>query len=134
MELTKGTELPSKTFTITRADLVRYAGASGDFNVIHWNERVATEVGLPNVIAHGMLTMGLSINVVTGLLDDPARLLSYGCRFTRPVVVPDDDRGAELVVTASVSEVSDGQAVIGIRAECDGVTVLGKATATVRLD
>ena len=134
MELTKGTELPSKTYTITRADLVRYAGASGDFNVIHWNERVATEVGLPNVIAHGMLTMGLSINVVTDLLDDPARLLSYGCRFTRPVVVPDDDRGAELVVTASVSEVSDGQAVIGIRAECDGVTVLGKATATVRLD
>lgn len=134
MELTKGTELPPKTFTITRADLVRYAGASGDFNVIHWNERVATEVGLPNVIAHGMLTMGLSINVVTDWLDDPARLLSYGCRFTRPVVVPDDDRGAELVVTASVSEVSDGQAVIGIRAECDGVTVLGKATATVRLD
>lgn len=134
MELTKGTELPSKTFTITRADLVRYAGASGDFNVIHWNERVATEVGLPNVIAHGMLTMGLSINVVTDWLDDPARLLSYGCRFTRPVVVPDDDRGAELIVTASVSEVSDGQAVIGIRAECDGVTVLGKATATVRLD
>jgi len=134
MELTKGTELPSKTFTITRADLVRYAGASGDFNVIHWNERVATEVGLPNVIAHGMLTMGLSINVVTDWLDDPVRLLSYGCRFTRPVVVPDDDRGAELVVTASVSEVSDGQAVIGIRAECDGVTVLGKATATVRLD
>jgi len=134
MELTKGTELPSKTFTITRADLVRYAGASGDFNVIHWNERMATEVGLPNVIAHGMLTMGLSINVVTDWLDDPARLLSYGCRFTRPVVVPDDDRGAELVVTASVSEVSDGQAVIGIRAECDGVTVLGKATATVRLD
>ena len=134
MEVTKGTELPSKTFTITRADLVRYAGASGDFNVIHWNERVATEVGLPNVIAHGMLTMGLSINVVTDWLDDPARLLSYGCRFTRPVVVPDDDRGAELVVTASVSEVSDGQAVIGIRAECDGVTVLGKATATVRLD
>lgn len=134
MELTKGTELPPKTFTITRADLVRYAGASGDFNVIHWNERVATEVGLPNVIAHGMLTVGLSINVVTDWLDDPARLLSYGCRFTRPVVVPDDDRGAELVVTASVSEVSDGQAVIGIRAECDGVTVLGKATATVRLD
>jgi len=134
MELTKGTELPSKTFTITRADLVRYAGASGDFNVIHWNERVATEVGLPNVIAHGMLTMGLSINVVTDWLDDPSRLLSYGCRFTRPVVVPDDDHGADLVVTASVSEVSDGQAVIGIRAECDGVTVLGKATATVRLD
>jgi len=73
MELTKGTELPSKTFTITRADLVRYAGASGDFNVIHWNERVATEVGLPNVIAHGMLTMGLSINVVTDWLEDPAR-------------------------------------------------------------
>ena len=134
MDLTEGMELPSKTFTITRADLIRYAGASGDFNVIHWNERVATDVGLPNVIAHGMLTMGLSINVVTDWLDDPARLLSYGCRFTRPVVVPDDDRGAELVVTASVSDVSDGQAVIGIRAECDGVTVLGKATATVRVD
>ena len=76
-----------------------YAGASGDFNVIHWNERVATEVGLPNVIAHGMLTMALGGRVVTDWVGDPGALLEYGVRFTRPVVVPDDDAGATIEVT-----------------------------------
>ncbi len=133
-DITIGYELPSKSFPITRETLIRYAGASGDFNVIHWNERVATDVGLPNVIAHGMLTMGLAIRVVTDWLDDPSRLLDYGCRFTRPVVVPDDGEGALLEVTGKVTSIDDGRAVITLAAVSAGVTVLGKATATVRID
>jgi acyl dehydratase len=129
-----GAELPSQSFTITRADLVRYAGASGDFNVIHWNERVATAVGLPDVIAHGMLTMALAGRVVTDWLEDPAALLEYGVRFTRPVIVPDDDAGAEITVSASVSAIDDdGTARIALTATFDGATVLGKAQAVVRL-
>ncbi len=134
MEIVEGMELPARTFTLTRADLVRYAGASGDFNVIHWNERVAKDVGLPDVIAHGMLTMGLAIEVVTDWLDDPSRLLSYGCRFTRPVVVPDDSQGAEVIVSGTVSSVADGVANIALRATCQDVTVLGKATAAIKVD
>src|SRR3954447_23899974 len=85
-----GDQVPAQTFAITRADLVRYAGASGDLNVIHWNERIATEVGLPNVIAHGMLTMGTVVRVVTDWTGDPGAITEYGVRFTRPVPVPDD--------------------------------------------
>ncbi len=133
-DITIGYELPSKSFPITRETLIRYAGASGDFNVIHWNERVATDVGLPNVIAHGMLTMGLAIRVVTDWLDDPSRLLDYWCRFTRPVVVPDDGVGALLEVTGKVTSIDHGRAVITLAAVSAGVTVLGKATATVRID
>lgn len=129
-----GLELPGATFPITRETLIRYAGASGDFNVIHWNERVATDVGLPNVIAHGMLTMGLAIRVVTDWLGDPSRLLEYGCRFTRPVVVPDDGVGAVLEVSARVTAVEDDRAVITLSASSGGTTVLGKATAIVRID
>lgn len=128
-----GYELPEKEFSITRETLVRYAGASGDFNVIHWNERVATEVGLPNVIAHGMLTMGLAIQVVTEWIDDPSRLLEYGCRFTRPIVVPDDGLGATLRVSGSVTAVDDDVATVTLKAICDDVTVLGKAIARVRI-
>jgi acyl dehydratase len=133
-EVAVGTELPPRAFTITRADLIAYAGASGDFNVIHWNERVAVSVGLPNVIAHGMFTMGLAINVVTEWAGGPDRVTDYTCRFTRPVVVPDDDRGAVLEVSAVVTEVADdGTVVVSITATSDGVTVLGKARAVVRL-
>jgi len=128
-----GYELPEKEFSITRETLIRYAGASGDFNVIHWNQRVATEVGLPDVIAHGMLTMGLAIQVVTEWIDDPSRLLEYGCRFTRPIVVPDDGLGATLRVSGSVTAVDDGVATITLKAVCDDVTVLGKATAQIRI-
>lgn len=129
-----GTELPAQTFTVTRADLVRYAGASGDFNVIHWNSRVATEVGLPDVIAHGMLTMALAGRVVTDWLGDPSALLEYGVRFTRPVVVSDDDAGATVTVTGKVSRIDDdGTAQVTLTATCDDVTVLGKAQALVRL-
>src|SRR3954447_11609309 len=97
-----GTELPEQVFRVTRADLVRYAGASGDFNPIHWNDRTATSVGLPGVIAHGMLTMALAGRIVTDWVGDPGAVTEFGVRFTRPVVVPDDDLGAQLQVTAVV--------------------------------
>src|SRR5437763_14989986 len=102
-EVAVGEELPATSFPLTRLDLVRYAGASGDFNVIHWNQRIATSVGLPDVIAHGMLTMGTAARLVTDWAGDPGAVVHYGVRFTRPVVVPDDDRGAELEVSGGVS-------------------------------
>jgi acyl dehydratase len=133
-EVEKGTELPPQTFPLTRADLVRYAGASGDFNVIHWNERVATSVGLPNVIAHGMLTMATAARVVTDWVGDPGALVEYGVRFTRPVPVPDDEHGATLEVSAKVTEKLDDNLVhVTITASFDGQTVLGAAKALVRL-
>ena len=133
-DIVVGTELPSASIPLARVDLVRYCGASGDFNVIHWNERVATSVGLPNVISHGMFTMAEAIRVVTDWLGDPGALLDYGCRFTRPVVVADDDEGATLSVTAKVTEKrDDNTALITLTATCDDTTVLGKAQAIVRL-
>src|SRR3954467_13444436 len=95
-EVAVGPELPEQPFPVTRADLVRYAGASGDFNPIHWNERVATSVGLPDVIAHGMLTMALAARVVTAWAGDPGALVEYQVRFGRPVRGPDDGTGAEV--------------------------------------
>jgi acyl dehydratase len=97
-----GSSLPERVFAVTRADLVRYAGASGDFNPIHWNQRVATGVGLPDVIAHGMFTMALAGRVVTDWTGDPGALVEYQVRFSRPVVVPDDDSGAEVTVRGAV--------------------------------
>lgn len=131
--LAVGTELPPLTVRLTRADLVRYAGASGDFNIIHWNDRTALAVGLPGVIAHGMLTMGHAVRVITQWLGDPARVIDYQVRFTRPVVVPDDDAGAEVTFTGKVTAVNDdGSAVIALGAACNGTTVLARATATVK--
>jgi acyl dehydratase len=130
-----GTELPAQTFTITRADLVRYAGASGDFNVIHWNQRVAQAVGLPDVIAHGMYTMALAARVVTDWAGDPAKVLEYGVRFTRPVPVPDDDTGATLEVTGKVAAVlDDGRVRVDLTATHEGAKVLGRAQAVVAVD
>jgi acyl dehydratase len=129
-----GTELPAQTFPIQRVNLVQYAGASGDFNPIHWNERFATAVGLPNVIAHGMFTMAEAIRVVTDWVGDPGAIEEYGVRFTRPVVVPDDDRGAALEVTAKVTEKLDGNRVqIDLAARSEGQTVLARSRAVVRL-
>ena len=128
-----GTELPEQTYPVTRADLVRYAGASGDFNPIHWNERVATEVGLPGVIAHGMLTMALAARAVTAWAGDPAALVEYHVRFGRPVVVPDDGTGARVTVRGKVAVVNDdGTARVDITAKFEGKAVLGKAQAIVR--
>lgn len=128
-----GTELPPLTVTFTRADLVRYAGASGDFNPIHWSDRMAAALGLPGVIAHGMLTMASAARVVTGWLDDPADLVEYGVRFTKPVVVPDDDKGASVTFSAKVDKVGDGLAEIDITAVAGEEKVLGRARAVVRV-
>ncbi len=129
-----GTELPVQTSLVTRADLVRYAGASGDFNVIHWNERVATEVGLPGVIAHGMLTAGLAARAVTAWAGDPGALVEYSVRFSRPVVVPDDDQGAEVVVAGRVAALLDGDRVrVDLAVTSGGEKVLSLARAVVQL-
>jgi acyl dehydratase len=133
-DVSVGTELPTQEFTLQRANLVQYAGASGDFNIIHWNERVATSVGLPNVIAHGMLTMATAGRVVTDWVGDPGAVVSYGVRFSRPVVVPDDDQGATLTVAGVVEDVNDdGTVVVGLTATVGGEKVLMGAKAVVRL-
>jgi len=132
-EVEVGTALPAQTFPIERGDLVRYAGASGDFNPIHWNERFATSVGLPNVIAHGMYTMAVVARVVTDWAGDPGAVVEYGVRFTRPIVVPDPD-GAVLEVAGVVSAMrDDGLIDVDLRATVGGQTVLAKARAVVRL-
>ncbi|MEU4391432.1 MaoC family dehydratase [Kribbella sp. NPDC023855] len=128
-----GTELPALTVTLRREDLVRYAGASGDFNPIHWSDRMAAALGLPGVIAHGMLTMASAARVVTDWLDDPADLVEYGVRFTKPVVVPDDDKGATVTFSAKVDKVTDGLAEIDITALAGEEKVLGRARAVVRV-
>ena len=129
-----GTTLPPLTIGLQRVNLVRYAGASGDFNPIHWNQRFATAVGLPDVIAHGMLTMASVGRIVTDWVGDPGAVLDYGVRFTRPVVVPDDDTGATVEVTATVAEKrDDGTVRVDIVARCAGATVMAKAQAVVRL-
>ncbi|WDP97778.1 MaoC family dehydratase [Micromonospora chalcea] len=126
-------ELPTQTYRVTRADLVRYAGASGDFNRIHWSDRVATDVGLPGVIAHGMFTMALVGRAVTGWAGAPDAVVDFGVRFTRPVVVPDTDEGTEIEVSAVVKEVTeDGLARLDITATCQGEKVLSQARALIR--
>jgi acyl dehydratase len=130
---TVGDELPRQDFTITRTDLVRYAGASGDFNPIHWNERFAKAVELPDVIAHGMFTMASAIRVVTDWAGDPGAVVEYGVRFTRPVVVPDPD-GAVLSVAGTVRAIrADGLVEVDLTATVNGQTVLAKARAAVRM-
>ncbi len=133
-EVEVGTELPGQQFPVTRAALVRYAGASGDFNPIHWNERVAKEVGLPDVIAHGMFTMAEAVRVVTDWTGDPGAVVEYGVRFTKPVVVPDDDKGATVEVSAKVAQKLDDRRVrVDLTVVSAGVRVLGMARAVVQL-
>lgn len=128
-----GTELPSITTQFTRATLVHYAGASTDFNPIHWSERKAHELGLPTVIAHGMLTMGTALRVVTDHVGDPSRVLSYYVRFTKPVTVDDTDEGATVTFSGTVTKVEGDVATIAIQALFNETKVLGAATAEVRL-
>ncbi|GAA3616723.1 MaoC/PaaZ C-terminal domain-containing protein [Microlunatus ginsengisoli] len=128
-----GTQLPPLTVHLTRADLVRYAGASGDFNPIHWSDRAATALGLEGVLAHGMLTMGTALRVVTDWIGDPARVVAYSTRFTKPVFVPDDDTGAEVSFSGTVSAVSEDVVTVTVEAVCAGVKVLGAARVEVRL-
>ena len=127
-----GDELPAQDFPVSRADLVMYAGASGDFNPIHWNERFAKSVGLPDVIAHGMFTMASAVRVVTDWAGDPGAVVEYGVRFTRPVVVPEPE-GALLTVRGTVRTVrDDGLVEVDLTATVNEQTVLAKARATVR--
>ena len=128
-----GTELPPLELRFTRADLVRYAGASGDFNPIHWSDRAARDLGLSSVIAHGLFTMGRALRVVTDWVGDPARVASYSVRFTKPVEVPDTDEGALVTVSAKVTGVAEGLATVTIEAVCGETKVLGAARAQVRL-
>jgi acyl dehydratase len=134
-EVATGTELPPGVFPVTRATLVRYAGASGDFNPIHWNERFAREVGLPDVIAHGMFTMASAVRVVTDWAGDPGAVVDYGVRFTKPVVVPDDDKGAVIEVTGKVAAKDDETRTVRVdlTVTAAGAKVLGMSRAVVRL-
>jgi acyl dehydratase len=129
-----GTELALKQYLLTRRDLVRYAGASGDFNVIHWNERIAKSVGLPDVIAHGMLTMALAGRFLTEWAGDPGAVTEFGVRFSSPVVVPDDDKGALVEISGVVAgKLDDRRVTVDVTARSADTKVLTRARAVVRL-
>jgi acyl dehydratase len=133
-DIEAGAEIAPRQYQVTRADLVRYAGASGDFNVIHWNERIAKSVGLPDVIAHGMFTMALAGRFLTDWAGDPAAVTEYGVRFSAPVVVPDDDKGTIVEVSGVVTGKLDGnQVTVDVTARSGDTKVLTRAHATVRL-
>jgi len=131
LNLEVGQVVAETTLTLTRDSLVRYAGASGDFNPIHYRDDVAAEVGLPGVLAHGMLTMGIAIGAVTDWLDARGWVSDYQVRFTRPVVV-DPVEGAELQLVATVGALDEDEARIDLTVSYGGQTVLGKAQARVR--
>lgn len=132
--ITVDDELPSIESTFTRADLIAYAHASGDMNPIHQDEAVAKSVGLPDVIAHGMLTMGRAIKVVTDWVGDPSAVVDYSVRMTRPVVVPNTPGGVVVTFSGKVAQINDdGTVRIDLSAHFNGQTVLGQARALVRL-
>ncbi|HTU75185.1 MAG TPA: MaoC family dehydratase [Trebonia sp.] len=130
-----GTTIPSRSYPLKRVDLVKYAGASGDFNIIHWNERAARQVGLPDVIAHGMLTMAQGGKFVTEWADgDPAAILDYSVRFSAMVPVPDDDEGATVEVSGKViKKLGDNQVEVDLAARSGDTKVLSRSRAVVRL-
>ena len=134
MNLAVGQELPVKEFKITRDSLVRYAGASGDFNPIHYRDDFAQAVGLPGVLAHGMLTMGLAVQTVVDFVGDSGKILDYQVRFTKPVLV-DAKTGAMVSVSAKVIEIDEEAktARIDLTAVCAELTVLGKAQVRVAI-
>lgn len=126
-----GDVLPEQTYTVTRADLVRYAGASGDLNPIHWSDRVASSVGLPGVIAHGMFTMALAARALDTWAGSPGRVRELGCKFTKPVVVPDDDTGVTVRVNGTVTQVTDDAAHVALEVTCGDLKVLGQPRAVL---
>jgi acyl dehydratase len=130
-DLTVGTVVAERAVELSRESLVRYAGASGDFNPIHYRDDVATRVGLPGVLAHGMLTMGLAVETIVEWLGDSGRIIEYGVRFTRPVVV-DAETGATLTVVAKVGAVDEDAARIDLTVSHGETVVLGKAQVRVR--
>jgi acyl dehydratase len=129
-----GDTFETQTFVITRGDLVRYAGASGDFNPIHWSERIATSVGLPGVIAHGMFTMALAARALDTWAGTPGRVRELGCKFTKPVVVPDDDEGVTVQVAGTVKDLTDDTVVVALEVTCNGEKVLGLPKAVLVRD
>ncbi|GAA3091292.1 MaoC family dehydratase [Streptosporangium carneum] len=129
-----GQEIPAVDYPVRRVNLVMYAGASGDFNPIHWNERFAKTVGLPDVIAHGMFTMAQAGRFVTDWVGDPGAVVDYGVRFSSMVVVPDDEQGAVITVSGVVEEkLEDNRVVVALTARSGDSRVLSRARATVRL-
>jgi len=133
-DVTVGAELPPVSYPVNRLSLVKYCGASGDFNWIHWNERIARSVGLPNVIAHGMFTMAQAGRYVTDWAGDAGALVEYGVRFSAMVVVPDDDSGATIEVSGTVEEKLDGNLVaVALTARSGDAKVLTRARAVARL-
>ena len=130
-EPTAGEALPTQTYRVTRGDLVRYAGASGDFNPIHWSDRVATSVGLPGVIAHGMYTMALAARALDTWAGRPGRIAEISCKFTKPVVVPDDDEGVEVVVAGTVKNLTEDGVHVALEVTCGGEKVLGAPKAVL---
>ena len=125
-----GDIVAERSLHITRDALVKYAGASGDFNPIHYRDDIAASVGLPGVLAHGMLTMGIAVGTIISALGDAGRIREYGVRFTRPVVV-DANAGADIDITAKVAAVSDEAIRIDLTVMFEGKTVLGKAQVFV---
>jgi acyl dehydratase len=133
-DVTVGAELPAVSYPVNRLSLVKYCGASGDFNFIHWNERIARSVGLPNVIAHGMFTMAQAGRYVTDWAGDAGALVEFGVRFSAMVVVPDDDAGATIEVSGTVEDKLDGNLVaVALTAKSGDAKVLTRARAVVRL-
>ena len=132
--VTAGTELPASSYPVTRLDLVKYCGASGDFNVIHWNERAARAVGLPDVVAHGMFTMAQAGRFVTDWAGPAAVVTEFGVKFTAPVIVPDDDAGGTVTIGGRVDEKLPGNLVVlSLTASSARAKVLTRARAVVRL-
>lgn len=130
-QLRTGDDLPEQVYTVTRADLVRYAGASGDFNPIHWSDRVARSVELPGVIAHGMYTLALAARALDTWAGGPGHVTELGTKFTKPVVVPDDEDGVEVVVRGTVTDVTDDGVQVALEVTCGVEKVLGRPRAVL---
>jgi acyl dehydratase len=128
-----GTEIEPESYQVTRLSLIKYAGASGDFNVIHWNERIARSVGLPDVIAHGMFTMAQAGRYVTDWAGDPGAVVDFSVRFSAPVPVPDDDKGATIEVSGRIEEKHDNKVVVALTAKSADAKILTRARAVVQL-
>jgi len=129
--LDPGATLGPSRYPVRRSDLVRYAGASGDFNPIHWSDRVARSVGLPGVIAHGMFTMALAARALDTWAGGPGRVRELGCKFTKPVVVPDDEDGVTVLVAGTVKDVTEDGVQVALEVTCGDDKVLGQPKAVL---
>ncbi len=134
MNVDIGEELPPLKINVSRNLVVRYAGASNDFNPIHHSDRAAKAVGMPGVIAHGMWTMGAGLKIVTDWVKDPSKVISYTARFTKPLVVPDSEEGVTVEVSAKVVNLDADVASVEISAICGEDKLLSAAKVKVRID